>query len=118
MHRPLYCSTMPPLTSSAKSRVVFNVVCVNLQAVREFLGGIKQDLGLDVYSFSIFHVFFEQYLTIGREALVMLAFATAAVTLIVLVFTASVWASALTCIVLIMILVCPYIYVSPSFNSH
>lgn len=69
------------------------------------MGSVKQELGLDVYSFSIFHVFFEQYLTIGQDALVMLAFATAAVTVIVLVFTASAWASALTCSVLIMILV-------------
>ena len=76
-----------------------------LQAVREFLAKVKQDLGLDVYSFSIFHVFFEQYLTIGHDALVLLTFATLAVTAVVYAFTASLWASAQICIVLVMILV-------------
>ena len=79
--------------------------CVCVQAVREFLAKVKQDLGLDVYSFSIFHVFFEQYLTIGHDALVLLTFATLAVTAVVYAFTASLWASALICIVLVMILV-------------
>ncbi|EIE26672.1 multidrug efflux transporter AcrB transmembrane domain-containing protein [Coccomyxa subellipsoidea C-169] len=58
-----------------------------------------------MYSFSIFHVFFEQYLTIGHDALVLLTFATLAVTAVVYAFTASLWASALICIVLVMILV-------------
>lgn len=76
-----------------------------VQAVRDFLAKVKQDLGLEVYSFSIFHVFFEQYLTIGHDALVLLTFATLAVTAVVYAFTASLWASALICIVLVMILV-------------
>ncbi|CAL8466999.1 g6535 [Coccomyxa elongata] len=76
-----------------------------MQAVRSFLAKVKQDLGLDVYSFSVFHVFFEQYLTIGHDALVMLTIATIAVTAIVYIFTSSFWASAMICSVLIMILV-------------
>ena len=73
--------------------------------MRDFLGSIKGSLGLDVYSFSVFHVFFEQYLSIGRDAAVLLAAAAAAVTLVTLLFTASVWASALVLLVLCMILV-------------
>ncbi len=73
--------------------------------MRSFLAKVKQDLGLDVYSFSVFHVFFEQYLTIGHDALVMLTVATIAVTAIVYIFTSSFWASAMICTVLIMILV-------------
>ena len=82
-----------------------NLIICPVQAVRDFLAKVKQDLGLEVYSFSIFHVFFEQYLTIGHDALVLLTFATLAVTAVVYAFTASLWASALICIVLIMILV-------------
>lgn len=76
-----------------------------MQAVRDFLQGIKESLGLDVYSFSVFHVFFEQYLSIGRDAAVLLVAALVAVTLITLLFTASVWASAMILLVLCMILV-------------
>ena len=77
----------------------------NVQAVRDFLDSIKGSLGLDVYSFSVFHVFFEQYLSIGRDAAVLLVAAAVAVTLVTLLFTASVWASVLVLLVLCMILV-------------
>lgn len=80
-----------------------------MQAVRDFLRGIKED-GLDVYSFSVFHVFFEQYLSIGRDAAILLVAAAVAVTLIVLLFTASLWASGLVLLVLCMILVLPGFY--------
>ena len=73
--------------------------------MRDFLEGIKGSLGLDVYSFSVFHVFFEQYLSIGRDAAVLLVAAAAAVTLVTLLFTASLWASAMVLLVLCMILV-------------
>jgi hypothetical protein len=76
-----------------------------MQAVRDFLQDIKESLGLDVYSFSVFHVFFEQYLSIGRDAAVLLVAALVAVTLITLLFTASLWASAMILLVLCMILV-------------
>ncbi len=76
-----------------------------MQAVRDFLQGIKDSRGLDVYSFSVFHVFFEQYLSIGRDAAVLLVAAAVAVTLITLLFTASLWASAMMLLVLCMILV-------------
>ena len=76
-----------------------------MQAVRDFLQGIKDSLGLDVYSFSVFHVFFEQYLSIGRDASVLLVAAAVAVTLVTLLFTSSLWASALMMLVLCMVLV-------------
>ena len=75
--------------------------------MRDFLQDIKESLALDVYSFSVFHVFFEQYLSIGRDATVLLVAALVAVTLITLLFTASLWASAMILLVLCMILVRP-----------
>lgn len=86
-------------------RLGFSQTWERMQAVRDFLEGIKSSLGLDVYSFSVFHIFFEQYLSIGRDAAVLLVAAAVAVTLITLLFTASLWASAVVLLVLCMILV-------------
>ncbi len=108
-------SWLPVLTSSCAvaSFATFQpLMSVSVQAVRSFLARVKQDLGLDVYSFSVFHVFFEQYLTIGHDALVMLTIATIAVTAIVYIFTSSFWACAMICSVLIMILVSLLFFIS------
>lgn len=43
------------------------------QAVRELAAHASSALGLRVYPFSPFHIFFEQYLTIGGEALTLLS---------------------------------------------
>jgi hypothetical protein len=43
-----------------------------LQAVRQFAAQLSKQLGLDVYTFSIFHVFFEQYLGIRGTAIRLL----------------------------------------------
>ena len=75
------------------------------QAVRAFLGRVNAELGIDAYAFSVFHVFFEQYLSVGRDAAILLSAAVLAVTAVVLLFTGSAWASALMLGVLTMILV-------------
>ncbi len=36
-----------------------------MQAVRQLAADMSAELGLDVYTFSVFHVYFEQYLTMG-----------------------------------------------------
>ena len=40
--------------------------------MRELVASARAQLGLDLYAFSPFHVFFEQYVTIGGEALTLL----------------------------------------------
>ncbi len=42
------------------------------QASRDFAAAASERLGLRVFPYSIFHIFFEQYLTIGGEALTLL----------------------------------------------
>lgn len=42
------------------------------QAVREFAAGLSKQLGLDIYTFSVWHVFFEQYLGIGGASVRLL----------------------------------------------
>lgn len=69
------------------------------------LARASRELGLDVYSFSVFHVFFEQYLTIGGAAARLLLAAGAAVTITVGVFTGSAWAAAVVAGVLASLLV-------------
>ncbi|KAK9823955.1 hypothetical protein WJX72_006638 [[Myrmecia] bisecta] len=76
-----------------------------LQAVREFVARVRTDLGLDVYAYSIWHIFFEQYLHIAHDAVVLLCGAGIAVGLVCLAFTASLWASGIILAMLAMILV-------------
>ena len=76
-----------------------------VQAVRAILDRASTELGLDVYAFSVFHVFFEQYLTIGAAAARLLALAGAAVSVTVGAFTGSAWAAVITAGVLASLLV-------------
>jgi hypothetical protein len=43
------------------------------QAVTAMVDRISERLHLSVYSFSVFHVFFEQYLTIARDSIHILS---------------------------------------------
>lgn len=76
-----------------------------MQAVRALLERAGNELGLDVYAFSVFHVFFEQYLTIGAAAARLLALAGAAVCVTVGAFTGSAWAALVTAGVLASLLI-------------
>ncbi|KAL6768530.1 SSD3 [Auxenochlorella protothecoides x Auxenochlorella symbiontica] len=60
-----------------------------LQASRGFAEEQSRALGLPVYAYSIFHVFFEQYLTIAGEAATILGIAATAVFVICLAMTGS-----------------------------
>ena len=52
------------------------------QAVREFAAQLRKQLGLDVYTFSVFHVFFEQYLGIRGTAIRLLGASISTATLV------------------------------------
>lgn len=77
------------------------------QAVKAFVQKARKELGLDVYAYSVFHIFFEQYGNIRSQAAVLLGAAMCAVAAIVLLFTGSAWASALILAVLLLIEVLP-----------
>lgn len=57
-----------------------------------------------VYSYSVFHPFFEQYLTIAGDAVWLLAFAGVAVLLVTLVITGSLWLAVILLLCLTSIL--------------
>ncbi|KNA12261.1 hypothetical protein SOVF_127560 [Spinacia oleracea] len=76
-----------------------------LRAAREFSSKISDSLKIDVFPYSVFYIFFEQYLDIWTTALINLAIALGAVFVVCLVITSSLWSSAIILLVLTMILV-------------
>jgi len=76
-----------------------------LAATRNLAATASTELGLDVFSYSIFHVFFEQYLTIGGEAIAMLGSAAVAVFALSMFATGSPWAASIMLATLCMLCV-------------
>jgi Niemann-Pick C1 protein len=64
-----------------------------LDETRRLVESAVKDLDLHIFGYSVFHVFFEQYLTLGGEALVMLGSAFVAIFILSTAFTRSVLAS-------------------------
>ena len=74
-----------------------------MQAVRQFTAATAAALHKRIYSYSIFHIFFEQYLSVGLEACWLLGGALVSVTLVCAVLTASAGAALVILVVLIML---------------
>lgn len=66
-----------------------------LRAVRAFVDKLRNQHGLRIYSYSVFHIFFEQYLYVARDAAVLLGLPALAMLLACWAFTASLWSSLL-----------------------
>ncbi|XP_057490001.1 uncharacterized protein LOC130776002 [Actinidia eriantha] len=77
----------------------------SMRAAREFSSRVSDSLKLEVFPYSVFYMFFEQYLDIWRTALINLAIAIGAVFLVCLIITWSLWSSAIILLVLAMIVV-------------
>ncbi|KIZ01590.1 Niemann-Pick C1 protein Flags: Precursor [Monoraphidium neglectum] len=75
-----------------------------LKAARAFAATASRDLGLEVFPYSVFHVFFEQYLTPVRDAAYMVGLPCLAVTGAAWAFTGSLWASAILLLMLASLL--------------
>ncbi|XP_010690227.2 uncharacterized protein LOC104903808 isoform X1 [Beta vulgaris subsp. vulgaris] len=76
-----------------------------LRAAREFSSKISDSLKMDIFPYSVFYIFFEQYLDIWRTALINLAIALGAVFVVCVVISSSLWSSAIILLVLAMIVV-------------
>ncbi|KAJ4702289.1 Niemann-Pick C1 protein-like [Melia azedarach] len=59
----------------------------SLRAAREFSSRVSDSLKMEIFPYSVFYMFFEQYLNIWRTALINLAIAIGAVFLVCLVIT-------------------------------
>ncbi|KAJ6773410.1 PATCHED FAMILY PROTEIN [Salix purpurea] len=76
-----------------------------MRAAREFSSRVSDSLKMEIFPYSVFYMFFEQYLDIWRTALINLAIAIGAVFVVCLVITCSLWSSAIILLVLAMIIV-------------
>ncbi|KAJ7966974.1 Niemann-Pick C1 protein [Quillaja saponaria] len=77
----------------------------SMRAAREFSSRISDSLKIEIFPYSVFYMFFEQYLDIWKTALINLAIAIGAVFIVCLVITCSLWSSAIILLVLAMIVV-------------
>ncbi|OIW14788.1 hypothetical protein TanjilG_05409 [Lupinus angustifolius] len=77
----------------------------SMRAAREFCTKVSHSLKIEIFPYSVFYIFFEQYLNIWKTALVNLAIAIGAVFIVCLVITCSLWSSAIILLVLVMIVV-------------
>ncbi|MCL7035268.1 hypothetical protein MKW94_006392, partial [Papaver nudicaule] len=77
----------------------------SLRAAREFSSRVSKSLNIEMFPYAMFYIFFEQYLDIWRTALINIAIALAAVFVVCLIITGSLWGSAIILLVLAMIVV-------------
>lgn len=77
----------------------------SMRAAREFSSKVSDSLKIEIFPYSVFYMFFEQYLDIWRTALINLAIAIGAVFIVCLIITCSFWSSAIILLVLAMIVV-------------
>ncbi|KAE9586676.1 putative protein patched/dispatched [Lupinus albus] len=77
----------------------------SMRAARDFCTKVSDSLKIEIFPYSVFYIFFEQYLNIWKTALVNLAIAIGAVFIVCLVITCSLWSSAIILLVLVMIVV-------------
>ncbi|CAI9112476.1 OLC1v1012932C1 [Oldenlandia corymbosa var. corymbosa] len=75
-----------------------------VKAARDFSEKISDSLKMDVFPYSVFYIFFEQYLDIWTTAVINIAIALGAVFIVCLVITTSLWSSAIIILVIAMIL--------------
>ncbi|KHN20111.1 Niemann-Pick C1 protein [Glycine soja] len=77
----------------------------SMRAAREFSSRVSDSLKIEIFPYSVFYMFFEQYLHIWKTALINLAIAIGAVFIVCLIFTSSLWSSSIILLVLAMIVV-------------
>lgn len=76
-----------------------------LRAAREFSARVSDSLKMDIFPYSVFYIFFEQYLDIWNTALVNISIALGAVFIVCLFITSSLCTSGIILLVLAMIIV-------------
>ncbi|KAK9740157.1 hypothetical protein RND81_03G015700 [Saponaria officinalis] len=74
-----------------------------LKSAREFTSRVSKSLQMEVFPYSVFYMFFEQYLDIWKTALINLSIAIGAVFIVCLVITWSIWSSLIILLVITMI---------------
>ncbi|KAK7299788.1 hypothetical protein RJT34_10616 [Clitoria ternatea] len=75
-----------------------------IQAARDFSTRMSASLKMDIFPYSVFYIFFEQYLDIWKMALINITIALGAIFVVCLIITSSLWTSVIILLVLIMII--------------
>ncbi|KAK6946537.1 Protein patched/dispatched [Dillenia turbinata] len=75
----------------------------SMRAAREFSSRVSDALKIEIFPYSVFYMFFEQYLDIWNTALINIAVALGAVFIVCLIITSSFWSSAIILLVVAMI---------------
>ncbi|KAB2626246.1 Niemann-Pick C1 protein-like [Pyrus ussuriensis x Pyrus communis] len=77
---------------------------LNKQSCWELSSRLSDSLKIELFPYSLYYMFLEQYLDIWRKALINLSIAIAAVFIVCLAITCSLWSSVIILLVLAMIL--------------
>ncbi|XP_019056675.1 PREDICTED: Niemann-Pick C1 protein-like [Tarenaya hassleriana] len=77
----------------------------SMRAARDFSSKVSRSLKMEIFPYSVFYMFFEQYLDIWKTALINLSIAIGAVFVVCLVITCSFWSSAIILLVIAMIII-------------
>ncbi|KAG2574016.1 hypothetical protein PVAP13_7KG294500 [Panicum virgatum] len=75
----------------------------SMRAARDFSSKISEDLQMEIFPYSVFYIFFEQYLGVWKTAIMNICVCLGTVFIVCFIFTSSLWASAIILIVLAMI---------------
>ncbi|XP_072956194.1 uncharacterized protein [Typha angustifolia] len=74
-----------------------------MRASRDFSKRISDSLQMEIFPYSVFYIFFEQYLDIWKTALINISIGLGAVFIVCLAVTGSLWASAIILVTIGMI---------------
>ncbi|KAF4382786.1 hypothetical protein G4B88_021569 [Cannabis sativa] len=77
----------------------------SIKAAREFSSRVSASLKMQIFPYSVFYIFFEQYLDIWRIALTDIALALGAIFVVCMLITSSLWSSLIILLILAMIVV-------------
>eukprot|EP00879_Flechtneria_rotunda_P012269 GHRR01012815.1.p1 GENE.GHRR01012815.1~~GHRR01012815.1.p1 ORF type:complete len:1130 (+),score=344.72 GHRR01012815.1:967-4356(+) len=76
-----------------------------LSAARSFTEQASRNLGIRVYPYSVFHIFFEQYLNTRRDAALLVGLPLLAIFSICWLFTSSLWGSVILLVMLLSLMI-------------
>jgi len=75
----------------------------SMRAARDFSSKMSEDLQMEIFPYSVFYIFFEQYLGVWKTAIMNICVCLGTVFVVCFIVTSSLWASAIILIVLAMI---------------
>ncbi|XP_062184386.1 uncharacterized protein LOC133888239 isoform X2 [Phragmites australis] len=75
----------------------------SMRAARDFSSKMSEDLQMQIFPYSVFYIFFEQYLGVWKTAIMNICICLGTVFVVCFIVTSSLWASAIILIVLAMI---------------